>query len=75
MSLSGLAHTESASAAATARYTPCAKQQQRQQQQRIVPFEQHVCATQFLLANSYRIIYGPVCVCVLSRMHLATDRR
>lgn len=56
MSLSGLAHTESASATAAARYTPCAKQQQ-QQQRRIVPFEQHVCMTQFLPANSYRIIY------------------
>lgn len=55
MSLSGLAHTESASATAAARYTPCAKQQQ--QRRRIVPFEQHVCMTQFLPANSYRIIY------------------
>lgn len=59
MSLSGLAHIESASVTATARYTPCAKQQQQQQQ--LVPFEQHVCATQFLLASSYRIIYGLVC--------------
>lgn len=58
MSLSGLAHTESTSATAAARYTPCAKQQQQQRRrQRIVPFEQHVCVTQFLPANSYRIIY------------------